>query len=78
LFYLLYFSDDDDDFELESSESLDDDELDALLEVDIETKNKEDAANETSTAEEQGTYYERVRVRPIVMMLQCFCIVVLL
>ncbi len=58
---------------MESSESLDDDELDALLEVDIETKNQEDPAKEASTAEEQGTYYERVRVRLIAMMLLCFC-----
>lgn len=45
------------------SDSLDDDELDALLEVDVEAKNKEDQAREAAAAAAQGTHFERVRVR---------------
>ena len=47
------------------SDSLDDEELDALLDVDVENKHKEDKAKEAAAAAEQGTHFERVRVRPI-------------
>ncbi len=34
-----------------------------MLEVDVETKHKEDEAKDAAAAEEQGAHYERVRVR---------------